>query len=124
MSTYNGEKYIDEQIDSVLAQKNVRVDLLIRDDGSKDETVRIIKRYCEKFDNIKFYEGPNLKPARSFLNLIETAELNYDYYAFCDQDDVWHEDKLYQAIEKIGKKKDSQKPILYYCGVEPLFLVT
>ena len=111
LSTYNGEKYLPELLDSVMAQKDVRIDVLARDDGSKDKTVEILKKY----DRVQVYTGENLKPAKSFLDLILTADASYDYYALCDQDDVWKPEKVISAIEHI---KDSNKPTLYSSAVE------
>lgn len=111
LSTYNGEKYLPELLDSVMAQKDVLIDVLARDDGSKDKTVDILK----KNDRVQVYTGENLKPAKSFLDLILKADASYDYYALCDQDDVWKADKVISAIEHI---KDSNKPTLYSSAVE------
>lgn len=111
LSTYNGEKYLPELLDSVMAQKDVLTDVLARDDGSKDKTVEILK----KNDRVQVYTGENLKPAKSFLDLILKADASYDYYALCDQDDVWKADKVISAIEHI---KDSNKPTLYSSAVE------
>lgn len=111
LSTYNGEKYLPELLDSVMAQKDVLIDVLARDDGSKDKTVEILK----KNDRVQVYTGDNLKPAKSFLDLILKADASYDYYARCDQDDVWKADKVISAIEHI---KDSNKPTLYSSAVE------
>lgn len=111
LSTYNGEKYLPELLDSVMAQKDVLIDVLARDDGSKDKTVEILK----KNDRVQVYTGKNLKPAKSFLDLILKADASYDYYALCDQDDVWKADKVISAIEHI---KNSNKPTLYSSAVE------
>ena len=111
LSTYNGEKYLPELLDSVMAQKDVFIDVLARDDGSKDKTVEILKKY----DCVQVYTGENLKQAKRFLDLILTANASYDYYALCDQDDVWKPDKVISAIEHI---KASNKPTLYSSAVE------
>lgn len=113
LSTYNGEKYIEEQLDSILAQKNCQVDILIRDDGSTDGTLDIILSYCEKNSNIKLSSssGNNLKSAKSFLQLIEDAG-EYEYYAFADQDDIWFADKLARGIAKLK----SNSNIALYCS--------
>ena len=73
LSTYNGEKYLKEQIDSVLAQKNTDVSILVRDDGSTDKTLEILEKY-KKDGKLEWYTGKNLKPAKSFLNLVRCAE--------------------------------------------------
>lgn len=100
MSTYNGEKYIREQIESILSQKNVTVTLIIRDDGSSDETLSILRSYEENCENVKVIKGNNLGYANSFMTLLKTSE-KAEYYAFADQDDVWEEDKLWVAITKL-----------------------
>ena len=108
---YNGEKYLPELLESVLAQKDIYVDILARDDGSTDKTVEILKKY----DRVKVYGGNNLKPAKSFLDLIWKADINYDYYALCDQDDVWKEEKIISAVKCI---ENIDKPALYSSAVE------
>lgn len=105
MSTYNGEKYLTEQIDSILNQENVRVYLCIRDDGSSDNTVNIIKKYMCENSNIFLEEGENIGFQYSFAN-ISRQNINADYFAFSDQDDVWKLDRLSRAIKFIeGKNK-------------------
>ena len=106
MSSYNGELYIKEQINSVLSQKQVQVDLFIRDDGSSDKTIEIIK----EFPGIHLYRGENLGVGNSFMDLLYNVDGDYDYYAFCDQDDIWLDNKLITAIYKI---KYETGPILY-----------
>lgn len=116
LSTYNGQKYIEELLDSVIGQIGVNVDILIRDDGSSDNTVKIIEnKYISKYDNISLYKGKNLGYAKSFWNLISCAGV-YDYYAFCDQDDVWLECKLAKAVNLIENQKYNGA-CLYTSGV-------
>lgn len=97
ISTYNGEKYIKEQLDSILNQTYKNIEIIIRDDGSKDSTIDIIKEYQKKNDNIFLKEGINLGFIKSFFQLLSYA--NADYYAFCDQDDIWLENKIELAVE-------------------------
>ncbi len=110
MSTYNGEKYLREQIDSILAQRDVDVTLFIRDDGSADCTIEIIKKYQRGNSSIKLNIGKNVGVGNSFLQLVYDAGDGFDYYAFSDQDDVWMPEKTYKAINKINEKED---PCLY-----------
>lgn len=110
MSSYNGEKYILEQIDSILGQKNCQVSLIVRDDGSTDNTVKILREY-EDQGKLKIIQGENLKPAKSFLEALRYTE-ETSYYAFSDQDDIWMEDKLSVAIEKLESLNKSL-PNLY-----------
>ena len=108
LSSYNGEKYIKEQIDSILTQKNITVKLFIRDDGSTDATRNILKEY-EKYSNCVVVFGDNIGAANSFLWLIQNAHSS-GYYAFSDQDDIWDRDKLSSAISII-KSTGSTIPI-------------
>ena len=116
LSTYNGEKYLKEQIDSVLGQEKVKTFLLVRDDGSTDKTCSILEWY-QKRGALKWYNGKNLGPARSFVDLIFHSKTDFDYYAFCDQDDFWKPDKLYLAIQKMESDLDDI-PKICYCNLE------
>ena len=115
MSTYNGEKYIREQIDSVLSQSYSNLELWVRDDGSADATPDILREY-EAAGRITLLEGPNLKWGRSFLTLLEAAGQG-DYWAFCDQDDVWMPEKIARAVQWM-EKKDKDMPLLYCSSYE------
>lgn len=117
MSTYNGEKYLSEQLDSLLNQSDVSINILIRDDGSFDKTIEIIQQYSTVYSNITFYEGDNIGFAKSFWSLLTTADGSYQYYAFCDQDDVWKKHKVRTAIDMITAEKKSG-PILYTSNVQ------
>lgn len=121
MSTYNGEKYLKEQIDSILKQENVEVRLFIRDDGSHDKTADIINAYAEKYENIVFWNKENvvnLGIRDSFLTLLKNvfdSNSDIEYFSFADQDDVWKPHKLAAAVEKIeAKTKKEYKEALYY----------
>lgn len=111
MSTYNGHKYLDEQLKSIAEQTVANnLTLYIRDDGSKDDTFDIIDRWKNKI-SIVLYKEKNAGPAMSFWQLLMKYEVKADYYAFCDQDDVWDNDKLERGIEKL--KGNTQ---LYACN--------
>lgn len=141
MSTYNGKDYLREQIDSILSQDceekaDVKLKLLIRDDGSKDGTQEILRKYAAKYpDQVNWYQGENIGVIKSFFDLIEKSDEKADYYAFSDQDDYWHKEKLRAGIEKIkemSKKYQQEKdkhigfseknsvylkvPLLYCCS--------
>lgn len=115
LSTYNGERYLREQIDSLLQQEGVQLTILARDDGSTDSTVSILKEYETDYENFSFYCGENCGPARSFIDLICKAG-EAEYYALCDQDDVWDKDKLSVAVSMLAKF-DSKSPNLYYSNL-------
>lgn len=111
MSTYNGEKYIEEQINSLLNQTYQNIEILIRDDGSIDKTIEILKKYEAKFPSkIKCIYGANIGVIKSFFELVNQADKKIEYFAFCDQDDFWLENKIEKAIQYINKKK----PSLYF----------
>lgn len=119
MSTYNGEKYLREQLDSILAQTNVDVHITIRDDGSSDGTANILDEYQEKYLNkITVYSKGNVRKgyAKSFIELISLAIPDADYYAFADQDDVWLPEKCCMAVKKLEKCSNPVK--LYVCAIK------
>jgi len=122
MSAYNGQKYIIEQIDSILSQKGVEVFLVVRDDGSTDATLSVLLSYRQKYHaQMEVIAGLNEGVQRSFSYLINhVKDYDFDYFAFADQDDVWHEDKLCVAVS-ILKGKSADKPVLYFsnlCAVD------
>ena len=111
MSSYNGEKYIYEQIDCVLAQKDVDIHLFVRDDGSSDNTISILKTFNKEKNVTTFFEN-NIGYAKSFWNLLKRVD-DYDYYCFCDQDDIWLDNKIISAINLIEKNYSNKNPVLY-----------
>ncbi len=111
MSTFNGEKYLREQLDSILSQDYSDISLLIRDDGSTDDTVRIIHEVANTDHRVSYYQGQNLGVKNSFFDLMLHADNSMDYYALSDQDDVWSKDKISAAVNKIGKEEGY--PALY-----------
>lgn len=113
MSTYNGMAYIEEQIESILSQKNCDVHLLVRDDGSTDATLDILKSYEKKGSLTLISDNINLGPAKSFLKLLEMAP-DDGYYAFSDQDDCWNSDKLERALEMLTQAEENNMPLVYY----------
>ena len=119
MASYNGEKYIAEQIDSILAQEGVDVTLRICDDGSSDSTPVICELYASKHGNVYFeVNKANKGLAKNFMDMVYDDKAdNYDYYAFSDQDDVWLPEKLIHAIREIESKTQGG-PALYYSDVE------
>lgn len=115
LSSYNGAKYIRTQIDSILSQRMVDVYLLIRDDGSTDNTTNIIDSYINNNQGrIELLKGQNVGYALSFTELIRKAYnyYDFDYYAFADQDDYWLPTKLCAAINLI-KNELPQIPVAY-----------
>ena len=113
MSTYNGEKHLSEQIDSILNQKTEHeLFLRIRDDGSHDKTCDIIEEYILRYPSqIELIRGKNVGYNASFFSLIQSAS-GFDYYSISDQDDIWMPEKLQIACNEIDKIKDDI-PVLY-----------
>lgn len=113
LSTYNGEKYLKEQIESILNQKTIHeVEIMVRDDGSCDNTIEILKFYEEHYPTrVMVYFEENIGYIKSYFELISKAQ-GYDYYALSDQDDVWLEDKIETAISKLLACKE-EGPLLY-----------
>ena len=101
MATYNGEKYLREQLNSILAQTITDWELVVCDDCSKDSTVEILKSYQEQDDRIKiFVNEKNLGFKKNFEKAIGLC--SGDYIALADQDDIWHENHLEVLQELIG----------------------
>lgn len=108
LSSYNGDRYILEQIKSLINQINVEVKIHLRDDGSTDNTLSLL----EGFNSIiHIIRGNNIGVVRSFFSLIDSSDES-EYYAFCDQDDVWDNDKLSIAVSSLSDFVD--EPALYF----------
>lgn len=118
MATYNGEKFLAQQIESIQKQTFKEWNLLIRDDGSSDKTCDIIRNFTAKDSRIRFInenEHHNLGVIKSFFMLV-----NYevaDFYFFSDQDDVWLPEKLSVSLEA-AKHKASDVPLLVYTDLK------
>ena len=101
MATYNGEKYIEDQILSIRNQKEVICDIYAWDDGSTDKTISILKK-----NNVKIL-GSSLrfgKPCYVFFSLVLKIKKKYDYYSFSDQDDIWLVNKMFEGLITIKDK--------------------
>ncbi len=114
MSTYNGEKYLEEQIDSILNQTGVHVKLVVRDDGSKDNTRKLLESYAAE-GKLEWYSGKNLRAAYSFIDLLKSVTED-EFYAFSDQDDVWDKGKLLAGITQL-ERYPKDEVVLYTCNV-------
>lgn len=115
ISTFNGDKYLKEQLVSVRNQIGVDTHIIVRDDGSSDDTCNILEEWQRK-GYLTWYRGRNLKSARSFLDLLKNSG-DSDFYAFCDQDDVWLEDKLISGIKKLEIQSENT-PSLYFSNYQ------
>ncbi len=108
MSTYNGERFLGEQIESLLHQSWKNLEVLIRDDGSNDRTPDILREYGAKYKQVKIFLENNRGVSQSFFALLGKSDA--DYVAFCDQDDIWLEEKIETAIRRLEREKG---PALY-----------
>ncbi|MFT4755420.1 MAG: glycosyltransferase involved in cell wall biosynthesis [Vicingaceae bacterium] len=101
LSTYNGSRFLREQLDSVLCQTYKGWQLLIRDDGSEDETEAIIKEYCNKFPKfmVRVFGGKGGNASISFMSMLPFVKS--PYVMFCDQDDIWVPEKVQNALDQI-----------------------
>lgn len=115
MATYNGQSFIDEQIKSIAEQSVGEIDIFISDDGSTDATLEHVAAWVSRWarGRIDVCNGPGLGFAENFRSLIRDAPEGYDFYAFCDQDDIWHHDKFETAVDQL--MVHTEKPALY-CG--------
>ena len=106
MATYNGEKYLAEQLDSIINQTYHNWNLLIRDDNSTDKTLEIIQNYHKKDKRIKILKDNkgNLGIVRNFEELLKSSES--EFIMFSDQDDIWVENKLDMYLKMIEKIKN------------------
>jgi glycosyltransferase involved in cell wall biosynthesis len=101
LATCNGELFLGEFLESLLAQKGVRIHLRISDDGSSDKTLAIIDLYRDAFESCQVFKGPCNGPASNFFSLIQNA--TYQFVALADQDDVWLPDHLITSINRLSK---------------------
>jgi glycosyltransferase involved in cell wall biosynthesis len=114
LCTFNGENFLEEQLDSIERQDYKNWTLYVNDDGSKDKTLDILKAYQKKWGVKKLHirKGPKKGFCQNFLQIICDKKINADLYFLCDQDDVWMPHKISHTIKKISKH-DASKPNLY-----------
>lgn len=121
LSSYNGSKFIEEQLISIKNQ-TYPFELYIRDDGSTDNSVELIKKLFIKLKlNGQIILGKNIGAQKSFFYLIKKFGRKNNYIAFSDQDDIWEVDKLKSAVEKIKNKEEhlgASHPILYHSDLK------
>lgn len=101
LSTYNGEKYVEEQLNSLISQLYDNITICIRDDGSVDSTLAILEKY-KSYMNVSIRKEENKGYRRSFLEMLYNAP-DADIYMFCDQDDVWGKDKVQVVVDRLKK---------------------
>lgn len=114
MCTKNGENYIENQLHSILRQEHKNIEIYISDNNSRDSTVDIIKKFKVKNNDLQIHllRGNDGHFANNFINLARTISKDYDYYAFCDQDDTWDSCHTLRGIKKL-EDLDLSIPALY-----------
>lgn len=119
VSTYNGEKYLAEQLNSLLEQTYPHTFITIRDDGSSDSTVSVIQEYVSEFpDKIEAIYGENVGVIASFFELLScNMHSDTDYICFCDQDDVWMTDKLERGVSSLNGDLENT-PMMYLTATQ------
>ena len=117
LSTYNGEKYLAELFTSILSQSYTKFKLYIVDDGSIDNTEKIINEFIAIDERIVKLYRDNIHdgPGKSFMWLLERVQA--DFYFFCDQDDVWMSDKIEKSIA-LAESYSPNKPILIHSDLK------
>ena len=119
LATYNGEKYFSEQIESLLSQTYQDWKLWIHDDGSKDNTVQIIKNYTNKYPEKIFFLDDAIScggAKENFSYLLNNIDKDFDYIMFCDQDDVWLPNRIELFLNevKIQEKNNPNLPLVIF----------
>lgn len=117
LATYNGGRFLASQLESLESQIHQNWFVIASDDGSSDSTLKILKEYQERWPQGKLTirSGPQQGYCKNFLSMACDNSIVADFYAFCDQDDVWFPEKLTVAIENINKNQGNGAPYVY-CG--------
>ena len=117
MACYNGEKYLKEQIGSIISQTYSRWKLYIRDDGSTDGTLEIVRNYSRIDNRITLIDDSekHLGPSKSFMRLLQST--HSDLYMFCDQDDVWLPEKIKKSLDAYDSFGNNNIPIVVHTDV-------
>ncbi|WP_448110447.1 glycosyltransferase family 2 protein [Pseudomonas lini] len=113
LCTYNGAKFLGEQLQSFIRQTHKNWIIYASDDGSNDDTLKLLRAFRQTLgdDRLIILNGPRQGFAKNFLSLIKNESITADYFAFSDQDDIWFEDKLERSIAQLNSAADT--PALY-----------
>jgi len=117
LCTFNGERFLRQQLDSLESQTHSNWILIVSDDGSTDRTMDVLLEYQANWQQgrIIIRNGPQKGFCHNFLSLACDSQIRADYYAFCDQDDVWLPTKLAVALDNINKNQKNDEAYVY-CG--------
>jgi len=136
LCTYNGSRFLTEQLESIESQTHKNWFVVASDDSSTDQTLQILHEFQAKWPSGRLIirSGPQKGFCQNFLSLACDNHIRADYYAFCDQDDVWLTTKLSMALQNISQNELTDEPYLYcgrtkyahenlkLCGLSPLFV--
>jgi glycosyltransferase involved in cell wall biosynthesis len=117
LATYNGSKFLREQLDSIGSQTLPVARITVRDDGSTDSTLSVLEEWAAGRPNVRLLRGPRLGFAKNFFALLTSPDQESDFFAFSDQDDVWLPDKIERAVRALGEG-DADEPSLYCSRLE------
>lgn len=117
LCTFNGSRFLKAQLESIESQAYENWFVVTSDDGSTDQTLKILQEYRSKWPvgKLMVHSGPRKGFCQNFLSLACNSDISASYYAFCDQDDVWLPTKLNVALMNITQNQDPNEPYLY-CG--------
>ena len=120
LASYNGEKFIEEQLNSLLNQSYSNIKVVISDDGSTDSTIEIIEKFKQRDNRIELiHNKKNHGILNNFNNLLNYAKIKTNkYFMFCDQDDVWLENKVELSYKYFLQHEEENKPLLVYTNLE------
>lgn len=121
LCTFNGDRFLKKQINSIIKQTHKNWSVVISDDGSTDQTKQLIMDFQTLIGakRIKLIDGPENGFAENFLHGLRNSKDEFDYYAFCDHDDVWETTKLERAINAMRKETSKNKPT-FFCSTTNL----
>jgi len=116
LTTYNSEKYIKEQLNSILNQSYQDFQIIIRDDGSTDSTLEILKSYTNVYNNIRLFVGKRIGLLKSFYRTLAIAK-DFDYYCYAEQYDYWEPAKIERMVNKL-ETLDNSTPNMIFCDFD------
>jgi glycosyltransferase involved in cell wall biosynthesis len=103
LCTYNGDRFLKSQLDSLLIQTHKKFVIYVSDDNSSDKTLEILYAFQQNHPDrlVYIFKGPGMGFSRNFMSLVANHNIQADFYAFCDQDDYWLPSKITTALEKL-----------------------
>ncbi len=112
LGTYNGERFLAEQLESISRQTHRQWVLWASDDGSTDNTLDILRSYQQRWPagRLQILLNDALGATRNFMSLVHNPDIQADYYAYCDQDDIWESDKLERALDCLRSHAELGSP--------------